>query len=213
MPIVTQLGDGSGGDNRLKINGEGEASVVVHPHPPRDEDIVAKPFRQYFTDNGKATGSNDMRVDGSTTEISFAIAADKEEDLYIKSCDLLIADASATLEKFGALTALSNGIKFTWVTQDLGETVIHEGLTTNFEVIRLCDNQPSIGSTTTAFRANNISGNAEGYSPSIDLANVFGLPWGLRLRAGTNDCLQWIVRDDLSTGMDAFDIIGYGIKF
>ena len=213
MGIDVRVSDGSGGDNKLKINGEGEASVVVHPHPPRGEKLAATPFRQYFTSNGRDTGSNDLRVDGSSVDILFFISADDDQDIYIKTCDILIADASATLDKFGALSALTNGIKFSWITQDIGEVIIHEGLKTNFEFIRLCDNQPAIGSTTNAFRANNVAGSAEGYTPSIDLAGVFGLPWGVRLRAGTNDCLGWTVRDDLSTGLNQVDIIGYGIKF
>lgn len=47
--INTQIIDGHGTSNSLKINGEGELSVVVHPHPPHDEEINSFLFRKYFS--------------------------------------------------------------------------------------------------------------------------------------------------------------------
>lgn len=204
--------DGSGRGNKAKINGEGEVSVVVHPHPPKDEKITAKPFRQYFRLNGSLSGSNDMRVNGATTNQFFSILADQSEDIYIKTISVLIADATATLNKFGNLTALTNGIVFRWVTTDIGETIIHEGLKTNFNFIRLAQGQPAYGDGATAFQAANMSGTSEGYLPVIDLEKVFGMQYGLRLRAGTNDKIEFVIRDDVS-GVDEFNIIGYGIRF
>ena len=71
--IKAIISDGHGSGNKLKINHEGVANVIVHPHPPTDEKIAVQPFRQYFTDNGNGSGSNDMIVDGSTTPVSFFI--------------------------------------------------------------------------------------------------------------------------------------------
>ena len=134
--IPVEIKDGAGAGSSLKINGEGEASVVVHPHPPRDEDAVtgtAIPFRQYFTDDGYSTGSNDMKVNGATTNQTFFIQAEEERDIYIGRVSIVIADASATLNKFGNITVLTNGVIFEWVSQQLGTTIIHEGLTSNFD--------------------------------------------------------------------------------
>lgn len=209
--IKTTIVDGHGRGGRLKINGEGELAVTVHTHPPTDEEIAALPFRQYFTDDGFDTGSNDLRVDGSTTNVEFSINAQQDKEVYIKTLSVVIADASATLNKFGNITALTNGVEFYWFNTETGVIQIHEGLTTNFEFVRLGVGQPSFGNTTNAFRASNVSGSSEGYIPTIDLAVTFGLPWGVRLRKATTDKLVFKVRDDL-TGVDAFNIIGYGIQ-
>ena len=106
-----------GADGRqLKINGEGEIGAVIHQHPPIDEDVAALPFRQYFTDNGASSGSNDMIVSASlASPQDFYIAASPEYDIYIKYITCEIADGGTpTLNKFGALSSLTNGVKWLW---------------------------------------------------------------------------------------------------
>ena len=61
--------------NSLKIDEEGAIGAIVHPHPPLVEVIDVLPFRQYFTDTGVMTGSNDMTVNGSSTSVDFYISA------------------------------------------------------------------------------------------------------------------------------------------
>lgn len=215
MTIPVNLSDGHGTKNQAKVGLEGEVSVVVHPHPPRDENAFVGtplPFRQYFTDDGYSTGDNDMRVDGSSTNVVFSIQAEQERDIYIGRISIVIADASATLNKFGNITALTNGVEFKWESQDLGETIIHEALKTNFDFVRLGGGKPSFGDAAGAFRAGNVSGNSEGYIPQIDFSEVFGMPWGMRLRKGTTDKLSFTVKDDVQA-VDLFDAIGYGIRF
>jgi hypothetical protein len=208
--IKTQMIDGHGRGTAAKVNGEGELSVVVHPHPPKDEVEAPFPYRDYFT---TTAGSNDMRVDGSTTPVHFDIRAVTDYDLYIGSMSVIIADASATLQKFGNLTALTNGMKLEWITQDFGERVLHEGVKTNLEFMRLGGGQPAIGTGSDAFKADLSGGGADAYLPFVDFSAIYGLPWGIRLRKGTTDCLRWTVQDDLSTGIDQFDVIAYGIEF
>ena len=197
------------GANKLKIGPEGEAFVVIHPHPPKDEYSAPIPFRSYFLDS---SGSNEMRVDGSTTPVLFSIEASNDRDIYINSCSVVIADAGATLNNFGNIGALTNGVGLEWETQDFGNRVIHEGLISNFDFIRLSGGVPAFGNGSSSFRANNVQGNSEGFIPFIDFQEIFGLQWGLRLRKGTKDKLSFIVRDDV-TGVDAFNVIAYGIEF
>jgi hypothetical protein len=210
MSIDVNIKDGKGSGITAKVDSEGQLNVIVHPHPPIGEQLSALPFRQYFTDNGASTGDNDMRVNGATTETDFYIAAIPDKDIYIKTVSIVISDASATLNKFGNITALTNGVSFQWESEDKGSLEIHEGLKSNFDFVRLAIGEPSYGDGTGAFRSGNVEGNSEGYIPVIDIADVFGLPYGIRLRAGTNDKLVFTVRDNV-TGIDAFDIIGYGI--
>jgi hypothetical protein len=211
MTLQVQIIDPSTG-RTAKINGEGELGVVVHPHPPVNEEVTSLPFRQFFTNDGMSTGSNDMRVDGSATSADFWIQASPTRDIYVKTISVIIADTNATLNKFGNLSALTNGIQFIHETQDLGTEIISDAIQTNLDFIRLGLGQPSIGDGTSAFRADLSGGGADSYLPVLDLSTTFGLPWGVRLRKGTKDKLIFRVRDDLATGIDQFDIIGYGTQ-
>jgi hypothetical protein len=196
----------------LKVNGEGEITVAVHTHPPIEEERESLPFRQYFTDNGASDGSNDLRVDGSATNQDFYIKASDEYDVYVKTISVILADAGARLNLFGALAALTNGIEFLHLTTDRGETIIQEAIQTNLAFVRLGLGDPAVGDGTSAFRADLSGGGADSYLPVIDMSKTFGLPWGLRMRKNSKDKLIFRVKDDLSTGLDQFDIIGYGIK-
>ncbi len=208
--LKTVIIDGYGNHNKAKVNGEGELSVVVHPHPPKDEAQSPLPVREFFK---TSAGSSDMAVDGSTTAVEFSINSQANFDVYIRTASIVIADASQTLQEFGNLnTALTNGVKLEWRTSDLGTVVIHDGLKTNFDFIRLALGNPSFGDGASAFLASNaIPTNIEAYLPVVNFSQVFGLPWGLRLRAGTTDKIVWTVQDNVSA-VDQFDIIGYGIK-
>jgi hypothetical protein len=143
--------------------------------------------------------------------VIFSISAIDDFDIYINSINIVISDAGATLNNFGNVSALTNGVRMIWETQERGEVEIHEGLKSNFDFVRLCGGQPAFGSGTSAFRANNVVGTSEAYFMNFDIEEVFGLPWGFRLRRGTQDKVSFIIRDD-TTGVDGFDAIAYGIK-
>ncbi len=195
-----------------KVTTEGAISVVVHEHPYTDEMKLLLPFRQYFTDNGLSTGSNDMQVVASlASPQDFSISAISDRDVYIKTISIEISDAGAALNEFGNISPLTNGVEFCWETQSEGTVIIHEQLQTNWDFVRLCAGNPPFGSGAGAFRANNVSANSEGYIPILDAKVVFGLPWGFKLRKGTQDRLLFRVRDD-TTGVDSFDIIGFGVQ-
>ena len=92
-----------------------------------------------------------------------------------------------------------------------GDIVINDSLKSNFDFIRPALGQPAFGDSAAAFLASNVVGSSEAFIPTLDLSNTFGLPWGIKLRANTNDKLVWQVRDD-NTGPDQFDIVAYGTK-
>ena len=186
---------------QLKVNGEGEISVTVHTHPPLDETFESLPFRAYFLDDA---GSNDMRVNGTTTPNSFSISADGDYDYFIKTISVKLADAGMSFSEFGNLTALTNGLEFSWISQKEGTLIVHEGIKDNIEFFRLSDQTPTIIDLS--------GGGADSITVMIDLTKIFGTPWGLRLTKGTTEKLSFIVRDNLGTGIDEFNIIGYGIK-
>lgn len=207
--IDVRLQDSRGKGNYAKVNGEGELSVVVHPHPPKDEEVESLPYRSYF-ENG---GSNDMIVDGSSTNVDFSIDAFEDYDIYIKSISVEIADGgSPALDKFGSLSALTNGVGVYYFNQQEGEYEIHEGIKTNLEFIRMGVDTAAIGTGSDAFLADvSGGGTTKSYLPNIDIAETFGMPYGLRLRKGTTDKLIFRIKDDLA-GLVRFNAIGYGIR-
>jgi len=211
--LRTTIVDGYGSDGRLKINGEGELAVVVHQHPPLDETTIALPFRQRFTDDGTATGSDDMTVDGSSTAVPYYISAAQARDIYIKSISVLIGDGGTpALNKFGSLSELANGVEWKWDSQDIGQLILHDGIKTNLEFIRSGFATAAVGTGTDAFLSDVSGGGTEkSYIPQIDITQQFGLQWGIHLRKGTNDKLTFSVRDDLG-GLSTMNIIAYGTQ-
>lgn len=210
--IDVNIQDGKGNGYKAKVSEEGALNVIIHPHPPKDEAIEALPFRQYFTDNGLSTGSNDMAVNGATTNVDFYIEARKDFDIYIGYVSAEIGDGgSPALNKFGALTALTNGIEWIWFNQD-GEYELHEGIKTNKEFIRIGTDTGAIGTGVEAYLADvSGGGTVKSYLPNIDIKESYGLPWGLRLRKGSTDKLIFRVRDNL-TGLTTFNIVAFGIR-
>jgi hypothetical protein len=197
----------------LRVYGEGYTTVALHQHPPEDESIIALPFRQYFTDNGSVSGSNVMGVNGATNYVDYYISAQQGYDVYIKYITVEIGDGGIpSLNKFGALTALTNGVAFYWDTQTDPLYELHEGIKTNKEFIRIASDTGAIGTGVESYLADVSGGGSEkSYLPNMDITESYGLPWGLRLKKGTNDRLVFRVQDDL-TGLSTFNAIATGTR-
>jgi hypothetical protein len=203
--------EGADGSQKLKVGPEGEAFVVVHPHPPFEEISQSLPYRGRFSNSAGATN---MNVDGSVTNQDFYLSAINDRDIYVNSISIRIADTgSLALNKFGALTALTNGVEWEWSSQDVGIITLHDGIKTNLEFIRTGHKTSSIGTGNDAYLADVSGGGTESaYLPIIDISEQFGKPWGIRLRKGTNDKMTFRIRDSL-TGLTNFDAIAYGTQF
>jgi hypothetical protein len=199
------------GGRVAKVGTEGELSFTEHSHPVRGEIDYELPFRQYITDDGAATGSNDLAVNGATNSQTFWVNGVADYDRYIVSLSFLIGDGgSPALNKFGSLSALANGLEFSWVSSDLGTRVLHEGIKTNLELTRLSMGMPAFGSGVDAFLADVSGGGTEkSYLPVLRLDQFFGMKHGIRLRKGSNDQLAIKVQDDLSA-LTTFNIIAGG---
>ena len=197
-------------NNSLKINGEGEVGVVIHTHPPIDESVAAYPFRQLMTNSA---GSSDMIVDGSSTPQEFNINASAERDIFVKSVSFRIGDnSSVALNKFGGLTALTNGCALCFQNDALGAIVIADELKTNLDMVRLGVTTGAVGTGTDAYKLDISGGGAEDtYLPFIDFSQVFGFSWGLRLEKGSNDRLFFTINDALA-GLVTFNAIVYGAQ-
>ena len=217
MSIHVKIRDSQG--KTVTLDDEGQIPVVVHPHPPRNEDQegAPRPFRSYFTDDGSPTGTSDMAVLGtSAAPEEFYISAVSDYDIYIKSISVVIGDGGTpTLNQFGALgSALTNGVQWEWLNNIDGTYELHEGIKTNLEFVRLGVDTGAVGTGADSYLAD-VAGGAgteKSYLPIIDVKETFGLQWGIRLVKGTKDRLSFKVRDDL-TGLTTFNIIAYGIRF
>lgn len=209
MGIKVTLENGWGDGSKAKISEEGVINVIAHNHPPVDDVTNVLPYR----DNFRNAGSIDMNVDGSVTNQVFSISASPDFNIYIKYISIEIGDdGSPALNKFGNLTELTNGVEWSFFTQKEGDTILHDGIKTNKAFIRIGGDTPAIGDGTTAFLADVTGGGTEkSYLISIDVAETFGMPFGIRLRKGTTDTLSFTVRDDLSTLL-TFDAIAFGIR-
>jgi hypothetical protein len=198
------------GKDPVKIDREGSVHVVVNPHPPLDEEVYPLPFREFFLDSA---ASNDMAVNGSVTNVAYTIQSSTEYDIYIKYVSVEIGDGgSPNLNLFGALPALTNGVEFCHFNNIDGFYILHEGIKTNKQFIRIGTDTAAIGTGSDSFLADVSGGGSEkSYLPNIDFAESYGLPWGIRLRKGTEDRLIFKVRDNL-TGLSTFNAIGSGIR-
>ncbi len=139
------------------------------------------------------------------------LEASLQYETYINTISIVIADAGATLNKFGALNALTNGLEFYYWNQQNGKYSIVSGIKTNFEMLRAGCFEPAFGTANDAFLASNVSGTSEAYCINIDMEDVFGLQWGLRLRKNSTDRIGFIVKDDI-TGLDFMDIKVFGLR-
>lgn len=199
--------DGLGRGNRTSVNEYNAIKVIDQKLPTSEDPTTIIPFQESFENNG----TTDMRVNGSTSSVDFVVSADPLVDKYIASVSFRIADVNATADKFGNVPALSNGCQLVYSDLDNGESIIGKDLQRNSDFVRLCQGKPSFGNTTNAFQIGNIAGNSEGYIPVLDFSEMFGMPWGLRLRAGTKEKLIIRIRDNVS-GVDAFDAEVFGFK-
>lgn len=198
----------------LNVTDKGEVPVVIPQRPFIGEEISAIPFRQYFTDNGVKSGSNDMAVNGSlASPLDFYISASEEYNIFIKYITVEIGDGgSPSLNKFGSLSALTNGVSFYWDTQAEPLYELHEGIKTNKEFIRIASDTGAIGTGIDAYLADVSGGGTEkSYLPNIDMDEIYGLPYGLRLRKGTLDKLVFRINDNL-TGLTTFNAIATGTR-
>jgi hypothetical protein len=209
MGIDTTIKDGTGSSRSLKVDENNAAYVTDLGIPPEKLQITLRPFAQYLTDDGTTTGSEDMIVDGSTTVQDFYIGASPDGDRYVQTLAFTISDASASLNQWGNLSALTNGCQLIYQDSTSGDVIIADSLKTNFDFVQLCNFEPSFGTGSAAFLASNVSGASEAFVPILDISDVFGLTYGIRLPKGSDKKLILRIQDN-ATGIDRFDVKAFG---
>lgn len=187
----------------------GGAALVVDLGRPASDGALLLPWRAPLA---ATAGSEDMKVSASLAAPSdFYVEAVDGYDTYVVALSFEIADASAVLNKFGNITALTNGCVLEWTAGGGLAQTLHPALKSNFDFVRLCLGMPSFGDGNGAFRANNVSSTSEGFIPVLDVRKTYGMPWGLRLRKGSKDRVTLRVRDN-TTGVDSFGCVATGFR-
>jgi hypothetical protein len=206
MGIDVKIKDGTGKSKQLRIDNSQSAYVTETKIPADNLDVVLRPFSEFLLNS---SNSSDMRVNGATTNVDFYIQAPQDGDRYIQTLSITIADAGAQLNEFGNLVALTNGCQLIYEDDEVGDVILASSLKTNFDFIQLCNFEPTFGTGVDAFLASNVSGVSEAYIPILDVTDVFGLPYGLKLPKGTTKRLVLKIRDNVTT-LDRFDVRVFG---
>ena len=215
MPQRTVIVDGTGKNKhtaKVTVNNE---LLVNHgvALPPYGESQPAVPFIQYLSSDGTASGSTDMQVNGSTTNVDFWVAADPTSDIYLMQASFLISDATPVLNKFGNVNTLTKGCQFFYTSKLTGTQYLSQSLKSNFDFLRMCLFNPPFGGSRdpqTMFQLGDIIGASEGYCPILDFSKLIP-PYGIKLDSGSDQRLVLKVRDNISS-VDAFNCIIYGFK-
>ena len=197
--------DGSGKDYKSEITKDGEDLVISSSYPPLKPQKV-RPFRQYLTDDGLSTGSNDMGVDGSVTNADFFISAVPDYDRYITTLNFLMGyGATSKPYLFADVAAITNGCRLFYESIK-GEVDIHEALQTNQDFFRLSFNQ-----IPTSWEIRHLDANNDyGWIITLDLTKL-GLPFGIKLDKDTTQKLCMRIRDNC-TDADSLNVVAYGFE-
>lgn len=202
MGAKVSLVNGSGVE--AKITDDQELIVNVSPYPARREQKI-KPFRQFLTDDGTASGSNDMSVVGSTASpLDFYVEADQDDDRYISALSFIISySAAGAPYQWANAVALLNGIQLFYVSSH-GDVDIHEGIKSNQDMFRLQGGGVDAGWEIRHVDANN----DYGYFITVPLGDIVP-PYGIKLDHGRTERLIIRIKDDV-TAAQSFNCIAYG---
>lgn len=208
MAISVKLQSSAGDQQGSKVT-EDEALVVTNLTYPPFGFQLSKPFRQFLTLDGTATGSEDMGVDGSVTPQDFYVQADPNNDRYITELSFILGyGSSAPLYDFADLgSALTNGVDI-FYTNFQGDNDVKTAIKTNAEMLR---------ATVDTFLTNNWQSrnfnaiNDYGYMGTIKLSD-FMPPFGIKLDRGSKQRLVVRIQDDLSTVADLFNFNASGFE-
>ena len=189
-----------------RVGEDGSAYVITQPYPPLGPSRT-EPFRQYLTNDGTDTGSNDMGIDGSSTNVDFYISASPTKDRYITGLSINVGyGTTGQPYQWANGTALTNGsLLFYTDDEPPGIHNIHEGIKSNQDMFRL-----NLAHITNLWEVRGVGSNNDfGYFLFMDLTRM-GLPYGIKLNRSSIHRLTMRIRDNAGTNADMFNIIAYG---
>lgn len=204
--IKSKIIDGSGSGKAVDVVDGGALLVSQFLNPPLLPQKI-KVFSQKFSDDGLATGTTEMGVDGSVTPVDYYIEACKEDcDRYIATLSIILGyGSSADLYEFADSAAqLTNGIKLSYEDTN-GDEITIMNPKANFSFQRA--SFAPVSNVNWESRGFAAAGDY-GYFTTIDLTRIVP-PYGVKLDKGTNQRIKFTIRDDC-TDADLFNCAAFG---
>lgn len=202
-PVNIQ-GAGARGSQGVAVTKDQELLVTMAPNPPFDEQKT-RPFSQFLTSDGTATGSNDLGINGSSSTSTFYIGTSDTDDRYITQLSFIVGyGGSAQPFQFADSTALTNGVR-----------IYYRSLRGEQEIFNVKSNQDF-------FRINNIRPTASWEVRGVNATNDYGYfitfnlaafvpPYGIKLDRTLNKRIAIDIRDDC-TNADSFNCLAFGFE-
>jgi len=207
MPVNSHITDPLTGQG-ARVLDNGELLISLYQSPPLMPQKV-KVFGQMLTDDGTATGSNDLGVDGSSTSVDYWVPSHGDNDRYITKLSFVIGyGASGYLWEFADKdAALTNGVKV-FYTDSTGDEVTIGNPKNNYSFLRLA---LSDGLVPTAWELRHLGAtNDYGILVAIDLTKYVP-PHGIKLDAGSSQKLSITIRDNCGDA-DTFNCRAFGFE-
>jgi len=194
--INTRIANGKGAENFAEVDSYN--SVKVNLSEKELPAIGTQNRRRYYSETLSATN-----VDGSVTPQTFEIASDTtgEFDIIIQQIIMIMSDGTQSPAKYGALSALTNGVDL--FIEEGGEiTYLLEAAKTGGTLLVQSGLPNPFGSGTGVNVMSNWATNDDALVVTIDLERI--VPGGLRLGRGVRDRFCFVVNDDLTGLSDQF---------
>jgi len=201
--INTRIANGKGVENFAEVDSYN--SIKVNLSEKELPAIGTQNRSRYFTQT-----LSGMNVDGSVTPQVFELASDVagEADIYIEKIILIVADASCVPNKYGAVTALTNGVDL-FIEEGGTTTYLLSSATTGGELVIQSGIPSPFGAGTSVNVLSKYLTNDDALVVTLDIGN--SIPNGLRLGRGVRDRICFVVNDDL-TGLTEHFLVFQGYK-
>ena len=172
-------------------------------------------YNAYLGSTGATTrtdGTANMNVDGSATPQEFYIDPEVDHDLHFSWLELVICDGTIQNSKFGALTALTNGIDLQ-IKQNGNSYVslIDKAKTVSEIILETAMAYPFAQNDSNVNRLNDGGLTDSYFVCQIPIRDFIEGNSGLIFDAGTTDRIRVMVNDDL-TGLTEFKVKVFGSR-
>lgn len=150
--------------------------------------------------------TTNLNVNGSISPIEFYLEPQSDSDIRILYIRLILVDNNLSLDKFGGLPPLINGLNLK-IQEETKISYLFQNTKTIKDII--AQSGAHANESTDAFQIKKWSGNTSAYCIDIPIAQH--LPTGLRLAQSSTDKLTCEVRDNL-TQLQELSIYIYGYR-
>lgn len=188
--------------------------TLIHPSQDTLSEVYGTSNRNsFFSDYLRLTTNTavfQMNVNGATTNQVFELVAKQDRDIFIRHITVMIADGTSSLNKFGALAALTNGwdlrifesgefSNIIEISKTGGDVAINTGLTNVY------------GSGSSVYALPSYLGGDNAIAIPINLEQI--VPGGIRIAKKSLNKLVSTVRDDLTALSECWvRCLGYTVK-